>query len=466
MKTCLCALILSGWGAHALADTALTEGNANVICTYSHRLADDAILYPGKPGQAMQHDFFGNVAANGNSTADSLLAQPASTCENVADSTAYWVPTLRLANGQIISPMYQKTYYTNTAPPGPGHYPTVGFPVGLQMLAGNHMGVAPNPNISFLCTGRGYTQTAPTACVPDPVNGTQFNIGISFPTCWDGVNLAPKVMINGYNNMAYADTTGACPAGYPVRVPHVSLNVAYNVGQVRDLSGAQLSMDPAVDATGKVTQLNWGSIYSAHGDFFNGWQPQAAQYMAEYCFNKNRDCGRAVAYSYTEASADAFVAGGTHHASNTGSAPTLTVQAALGDTPKSVIYLKFNIPAGAERFGTAFTPVYRLSLYGGNATSTDARTIYFYNTADTWDEHSITLDNAPACGSKAGSLYLDNAKQYRDADVSAAVKAALQAGKTQISFCVQGGGDGNAFNFDSKDSGNKPVLYLYGDNPI
>ena len=46
---------------------------------------------------------------------------------------------------------------------------------------------------------------------------------------------------------------GVCPAGYPVRVPRLSLNVHYELPSVTGLTLAS------------------ANIYSAHADFFNAW---------------------------------------------------------------------------------------------------------------------------------------------------------------------------------------------------
>ncbi len=474
MKVLLSILLLAGgvMGSHAaMAEATLPDGAANVICSYSHTLPDDPILYPGKPGIAMSHDFFGNTTANGNSTGASLLANPTSTCENVADATAYWAPSLRLADGTIVKPDYQKTYYTNQAAPSNNRYPVNAFPSGIQMLAGNHMGTAPNPNVTFLCTGgTGYSNSVPNNCVPDPTTGTQLNIGISFPTCWDGINLAPMVMMGGPNNIAYANSSGACPAGYPVRIPHISFNVAYKTGAVTDFTNAQLSLDPEVDAQGNVVQLKWGSMYTAHADFFNAWKASAAQFMADYCMNKAKVCNKEVAYNYSESNADATVTGGDAHATNFGSATTLVAQNAGAGYPQSNNYMRFTIPTGASDFPANFKPTYKLMIYGGNSINTNAQMMYFYTTSNSWDENSITMDNAPACGTSgtsAGQLYLDNAQQYRTVDVTKVVQSAISAGQTSISLCMKDGTNNNdAFTFSSKEGANKPVLYLISVNPL
>nr|WP_315592327.1 DUF1996 domain-containing protein [uncultured Cupriavidus sp.] len=440
----------------------LTDGSNNIVCNFSHRLPDDPIVYPGKPGIAMQHDFFGNTTANAMSTADSLQASPGTTCENAADATAYWAPALRLPDGKVVAPMYQKTYYTNQAVPSSKRVVVQPFPPGLKMLAGNHHGTQPNPRVSFLCTGRGYTNTIPTSCVPDPATGTQFNIGLNFPTCWDGKNLAPKM--GGHDNMAYPDSSGNCPSDYPVHLPEVNMNIAYRLGQISDLTNVQLSLDPELDAQGKVVKELWGSLYTAHADFFLGWRDQAAKFMAGYCMNKGRVCNREVAYSYNESAEDATVI--TGDAANYGAEPSLDAEIGGGSKPESMIYLKLRIPQGAVTLPPDFTPRYVLLMYGGNETDTAAVNIHAYSVSTEWTEQAITGANAPACSGTSAALYLDNTLQYRGFTVTRAVNEAIAAGKDTVAFCIRGAGAGRLFKFGSKESDNKPVLYLIAVNPL
>lgn len=446
---------------HVGAQT-VSEGSFNIVCNYSHRLPDDAIVYPGKPGIAMQHDFFGNTTANAYSTADSLLAVSGTTCENAADGTAYWAPSLKLPDGTVVAPTYQKTYYKNQAVPSTKNVVVQPFPPGLKMMVGDHHGTQPNPRISFLCTGQGYTNTIPTNCVPDPATRTQFNIGMNFPTCWDGTNLSP--VMGGHDNMAYPDSNGNCPSGYPVHLPEVNMNIAYRLGQISDLTGVQLSLDPQLDAQGKVVKQLWGSLYTAHGDFFMGWRAQAAQFMASYYLNKGRVCNHELAYSYNEPSGDATVVAGS--ASNYGTAPTLKAQQASGSTPASVFYVKFKIPEGAATLPPDFTPRYVLLVHGGNATDTAAVNIGAYSVSADWSEQTINGTNAPACQGTKATLYLDNQQQYRGFTVTDAVNQAIAAGRDTVAFCVSGNGAGRLFQFGSKESGNKPVLYMIAVNPI
>jgi len=459
----LCAgLVLSTlWFAARGADLASADGS--VVCTYSHRLPDDPIIYPGRPGIAMQHDFFGHTTTTADTTTEDLYTERDSTCENAADNTAYWAPSLKLPDGTVVAPSYQKTYYQNRAYPSQASRQVTPFPPGLQMLAGDHHGSAPSPIINFLCTGRGYTTTIPINCVPDPTKGTQFNIALAFPNCWDGIHLSP--FRGGANNVAYADADGVCPAAYPVPLPLISLNIAYMVGNITDMTGTMLSMDPTLDQDGNVVNLNWGSLYTAHADFFNGWTEGAMRYLVEYCLNKGRSCGRQVAYSFADTLGDATVRGGDTAHENYGQATSLLAQQAVGDVPESKFYIQFDIPKGALDIPVAFTPEYRLLIRGAN-TAPVAEIIRAYRTPIHWHEDNITSNNAPVCEGPSATLYLDQAENYRYFNVTQLVNDAIAAGEQTISFCIRGNPSGNGFRFDSSETDNKPILYLYAVNPI
>ena len=52
----------------------------------------------------------------------------------------------------------------------------MGIPPGLQMLAGDHMGTAPNPHVNFLCPGGIHNNDAETCRRKQPrcVVATQY----------------------------------------------------------------------------------------------------------------------------------------------------------------------------------------------------------------------------------------------------------------------------------------------------
>jgi hypothetical protein len=76
-------------------------------------------------------------------------------------------------------------------------------------------------------------------------DAVQFNIGIQFPNCWDGVNLKPA---HGLINATY--DVKAMPVHLPVKIPTVNMNIAYVLPTITslDTSEVQLSWTPSCTA--------------------------------------------------------------------------------------------------------------------------------------------------------------------------------------------------------------------------
>lgn len=221
----------------------LHDGIFRSTCLPSHVAMDDPIVHPGEPGASHQHEFFGNVTTSADSTYRTLRAG-ATTCRIAADTAAYWVPSL-FADGQRIAPLRVNAYYLR----GRTRDRIVAFPAGLKLIAGNsHATSAQSVSITgWKCAG----VPAPTLSV-DPITclaGSDNVLVIRFPECWNGRDLDSP---DHQSHLAY-QVGGVCPAGFPVRVPRLSLNVHYRLAAVTGLSFAS------------------GSIYSAHADFFNAW---------------------------------------------------------------------------------------------------------------------------------------------------------------------------------------------------
>ncbi|MFM0734484.1 DUF1996 domain-containing protein [Paraburkholderia sediminicola] len=442
----------------------------SVRCAYSHTLGDDAILMFEMPGHAMWHDFFGNTSTDASSTYASLQKAPTTTCTDLADSSAYWTPSLRLPDGTEVRPAYQKTYYQNGA-----KKPLTSFPSGLQLLAGDHKGTAPNEHIDFWCNDtKKYTNNAERTCLPPSTGESiQLDIGIQFPNCWDGTTIAAKPSgVTHKPNAVYADASGVCPTDYPKQIPTVNMNVAYLFPGLAslDLIKVQLSLDPIMNGDQRTDQ--WGSIYTAHGDFINGWTADAAKFMTERCMNNNYDCTSYMPHSYFDPIADTYVSNKYDSDRNFGGSDQLLVQgdtsnASESSNPEKIILLKYQIPSMPTSYSAEEIALfkYKVHLYGGRSTSSGAQTVYIYPTSTDWDENSVTWNNHPACNYKSyASLYLDETVQYRDIDVTDIVKQAQQAGQQQIAFCISGDTkkNGDIYTFYSKETHYPPQLMIIG----
>jgi hypothetical protein len=432
----------------------------NVQCSYSHTLPDDPIVYPGKPGQAMVHDFFGNPNANASTTYDSLTSNKVTTCDSAADVSSYWAPQLKRASG-IVQPDYQKTYYKNDQPV----VSIQTIPPGLEMLAGNHMGTSPNVHINFLCRGGAYTSVAPTNCpVVTDAGGTysQLDISVHFPDCWDGKTLAPilgtgKALANnlmkvasGSLNVGYRNADGTCPAAYPVKIPELQLNVAYALGQDPGLSTAQLSMDPVLKNGAWVPQ--WGSLYTAHGDFINAWKPDTLQYMVDTCMNDGdvlgSTCDKSIPTYYSKASADVQL-------DSTGAAHTGDKTLVLA--PGGAVFIKFPTPAGLGAYPYATAD---LQTLGQNITDAKAVMLTLYAASTDWDDVANPPSGASCIMSQnIGGIYLDNALLVRLNDVTAYVASQVKAGASQIGVCIRNTTP-STIRFSSREGSWAPGLYL------
>lgn len=131
--------------------------------TFSHALADDPSVFPGVPGAAHLHHFFGNFTTNAASTNSSLRAAPATTCTPSADTAAYGEPAL-LVNGTPLPPQVVSFYYRG---PRATYQQVVAFPAGLRFIAGDAHAMSPQGAITdWSCVDNAGTPTVTSADVP------------------------------------------------------------------------------------------------------------------------------------------------------------------------------------------------------------------------------------------------------------------------------------------------------------
>jgi hypothetical protein len=245
---------------------------------------DDPIVYPGQVGRSHLHAFFGNTATNARSTAWSIANTGNSTCRGgILNRSAYWVPAVvDVRTGAAVTPshmlVYYKTGYTGV-PPQLVQVP----PPGLRMIAGSML-ASSRQSIPYgwYCSGvtNPLAEAIPNACSA----GEDLVMVIGFPQCWDGVNLdsADHKSHMAYPIGAASPLGNGCPATHPVPLPEITYNVHFPVTQ----SGASAHWRLSSDMYG--TDKPGG--YSAHGDWFNGWQAQALRAFVVNCDNRPADC--------------------------------------------------------------------------------------------------------------------------------------------------------------------------------
>lgn len=217
-------------------------------CLPTMTAAIDPIVMPGMTGMSHLHQFFGNRTVDENTTAASLRANPATSCTNSADSSAYWVPVLSNF-GNAVNPIDVDIAYVKTV-----RGPIVAHPAGLMLIAGNSKATDAQATsiVSWSCNPRSESAT-PAVCRPRE----RLVATIRFPECWDGVNLDSE---NHKSHVTYA-SAGACPSG-TVALPQLVMHVTY----------------PAQADVSALT-LASGSILTMHADFFNGWDQRRFERM-------------------------------------------------------------------------------------------------------------------------------------------------------------------------------------------
>ncbi len=227
------------------------------VCLYSHTASDDPIVKPGQPGAAHSHDFFGSTSTDAFSTVESLAGSP-TTCKLTTDRSAYWAPTM-YSDGEAVTPVQAHAYYVRkvrgrVVPP----------PLGLRIVAGGEA-----KRVRFGCVVEAMPSRLGNM-VPKCGDG-YFTIGITFPDCWNGVDLDS---VDHRSHMAYSHD-GRCPETHPVGTTRLRVFFAY----------------PKPDPDSALT-LSSGDLHTAHADFFNAWDPQMLAETTAYCLNapKRRNC--------------------------------------------------------------------------------------------------------------------------------------------------------------------------------
>ncbi len=249
---------------------ALASGQFVASCEITHRLKDDPIVFPGKPGAAHSHDFFGSNNTNAFSTLATLRSGKTSCPDRPGDTAAYWTPTLYYA-GKAVTPRRIRVYYRNGGKDPKTVRP---FPAGLRMIAGDMRASAGNKQsigvASWACTIVGDEKEVQD--VPK-CTGDSLRLKIIFPDCWNGKDLDSS---DHKSHMKYS-SSGKCPSGW-IPVPQITMGLRYWYSD-------GLGRDPS-----KVS-LASGDAYSGHSDFFNSWNQANLEALVAQCINKAINCG-------------------------------------------------------------------------------------------------------------------------------------------------------------------------------
>ncbi|KAH6871213.1 hypothetical protein B0T10DRAFT_466813 [Thelonectria olida] len=228
----------------------------------------DPIVFPGEYGKSHMHSFFGSDAVTANTTTSAELQAGCSTAENPNDYSIYWVPTLYLRNSSGTQPILVNrfsAYYVSI------ENAEIAIPQDFKTVAGNvsavdQSGVDTLTGVQWFCEGDA-TEDKDLAAFPTTTCSTHLQTLLLFHDC---VN--PDTLDSAYSGTQnWRDgfkPANRCPSGMK-RIPQLRFSIRYDL---RSILPEGWSGQPPFE-------LACGSSYCSHGDFINGWLPEAAENM-------------------------------------------------------------------------------------------------------------------------------------------------------------------------------------------
>ncbi len=282
-------------------------GQFRTACEFSHFAYDDPLVFPGQPGAAHLHLFFGNTDVNAHSTYETLIDSGSSTCNGAElNRSGYWVPALFDDRGNVRVPDRIVVYYKGE---GRARGGSEVYPAGAAMIAlddYNPMPIADGgvggQKLSFQCSDNFSTNTGQGGSTMAACDGSMFaspgrwtvlEVNIKFPTCWNGQdpsnweNFRPSSAGGWYSNI--------CSGEFNRTLPNLEYFVNYRVDPGENTANWFLSSD--VDPTSfGATKATGGS--TNHGDWWGGWHQETNQMWIDNCVNRGGGAASGCGFGY------------------------------------------------------------------------------------------------------------------------------------------------------------------------
>ncbi len=241
------------------------------FCVPSHFSYDDPVVYPGQPGRAHLHMFFGNVDVDANSTSDSIANTGRTSCDGgITNRSAYWIPALFNENDEVVLPRFINSYYKSWVTDRSQLRP---IPPGLQILANDQV-----PGSSGVVVSKVEQDLWGASIRVSPHDG--LTVEILFPDCV-AVDANGQPILSspgGTRHVAYS--SGGCPRSHPYNIPQLTQIV--NWDNVPFDSDWYFASDP-MNGTRKGR--------SVHADYMAGWTIESAQIMSDCVRDGYKECG-------------------------------------------------------------------------------------------------------------------------------------------------------------------------------
>jgi hypothetical protein len=262
----------------------------DAICQHLEFEAMDRIVYPGQqPPAGHLHDHYGTLAEPDATV--SQMQQSTSACNRPEDTAGYWVTAVLKPDGpdadsepDPVPATAMKAYYRTDVPASK----VKPIPMGLMIVAGNHMATAANPQstnvVHWDCKNQVTGEVTGPWVEPHQCESPDAKprLKIVFPQCWDGRNLDS---LDHKAHTAYPRRVNGvykCPSTHPVAITRVGLQFNY----------------PAEGEPGwtdmETVTFSAGGRYSGHADFWNSWRVNGENgfnSLHTRCLNEGTFCG-------------------------------------------------------------------------------------------------------------------------------------------------------------------------------
>lgn len=290
-----------------------SQGQFRFTCQYSHLNYDDPIVYPGQPGKAHLHMFWGNTQMDANTTDQNIMTRGGGSCAGYeANRTGYWMPAVLDGNNKAVIPKDILMYYKSAQGAAAQ---TKKMPQGLKMIAGSSTGNTETSlqhvngviwacytgSINYTYIGNTIPDNCPANTKANAVNSytkqkdpnsydpndnfpIKLQALIFFPACVkvDGSGNPVLDSANHKSHLAYFSGSG-CPSDFPYMMPQVS----YHVSWPGDLNYSQWKLSS--DAMAGTPDG-----FSLHADWYGGWTDAVQDHWLKGCVNLQLNCSGGV----------------------------------------------------------------------------------------------------------------------------------------------------------------------------
>lgn len=295
-------LLVPSWGTGELPRSGRPDvvGAFRFMCSAGQVLRDDPIVYPGQPGKSHLHQFFGNTSANAYSTYGALRVKGDSTCGNMLNRSAYWMPAMLDGKGHVVRPDYVSIYYKRLPDTSPdcqvAGKACVALPRGMRYIFGYNMATGESDHFYFNCDGPtatpGHYPDIVTAAKNCPV-GNRLGAILTGPDCWDGRNLNSADHRSHVGYTSFNDRGQlVCPKNKPYILPVFTMGAWYTVDENLDTSGEWTPGKPtwslSSDNMPGMAPMRPGS--TLHADWLGAWDDDVMKAWMDNCINKLLNC--------------------------------------------------------------------------------------------------------------------------------------------------------------------------------